>query len=91
MLSISSEIAHVLKIQKHILEVLGNLVSMISSFWDICGKGTFNKYKIKSVKESLFACISEQMSDCISKQRSSFAREILDEKYLILHFLKELQ
>ena len=73
------------------LELLGDLVLMISSLWDICGKNTFNKDKIESVKESLFAFISEKMSDCISKRRSSFAREILDKRYMILRRLTELQ
>ena len=69
---ISSCIAHVVGDKKHILEVLGYLVSMISPFWDILGKSTFNEDKIESAKESLFTFIYKQRYDYISEQRSSF-------------------
>ena len=55
-------------------------------FW----KDYLKKDKIESVKESLFACISEQRSDCISKQSYSFARDMFDKRYVVLVQLKGL-
>ena len=77
--------------QKKILELLGDLVSMISTLWDICGKITFNEDKIESVKESLFTCVYKQRSDFISKLRSSFTQEILDQRCVKFQQLEEIQ
>ena len=44
--AVSSGIAHIVEDEIQILEVLGGVVSIISSFWGFFGKITFNEDKI---------------------------------------------
>ena len=91
MWSISSGIAHGVKEKIYILEVLGgfslNDIVLMEYLW----KSTFNEDRIESVKEPLLACIFEQRSNCISRGRSSFNKDILEKRYVILWRLTDLQ